>query len=316
MTSWHAAWLCIAKREIMKQFKTYLTIILLSIASQLSIAQIKGNGQSETRAFDMKDIKTIIFNVTVDAEIDLSLQDELFISVDENLFDHMIIKQKGNTLRIDQKKWIQPQSRIKVIFGAQGLQKLKNTAWGNIKLINVNQDSFEAQMNVGSLVMEGKVREVNISTNAGNVDLSKLKADKAMAKIEENGRIIVNADEIGFEGNSFGQLVYLGQPKLSGNASSDFNLTPITQYKDQALTPIEFVAVSLENNSSRRKHIRFRGPVQKPFGYGAPIGAKVVKQESLPVGTRIYQENSVGKDKLLLTITKENEGQTLKLFKD
>ncbi len=299
----------------MKHFKSYFTIALF-IISQLSLAQVRGNGQPETRAFDMKGIKTITFNVTVDAQIDLSLQDELFISVDANLFDHMIIKRKGNSLRIDQKKWIQPQSRIKIVFGAQGLQKLENTAWGNIKIINVDQESFTAQMNVGSLVMEGKVGEINVSTNAGKVDLSKLKADKAIAKIEENGRIILNADEIGFDGNSFGQLVYLGQPKLSGNINSDFNLTPIAEYKAQALDPIEFVAVSLENNSSRRKQIRFRGPIQKPFGYGAPIRAKVIKQESLPVGTRIYQENPLGEDKLLLTITKENAGQTLKLFKD
>lgn len=300
----------------MKQFKTYLTIILLVIASQLATAQVKGNGQSEMRAFDMKDIKTIIFNVTVDAEIDLSKKDDLFISVDKNLFKHLIIKKSGNTLRIDQKKWIQPQSRIKVTFGAQGLQKLKNTAWGNIKIINIDQDAFEAQMNVGSLLMEGKVNKINVSTNAGNVDLSKLKTGKATAKIEENGRIILNADEVAFEGNSFGQLVYLGQPKLSGNAGSDFNLTPIAKYKDPAFVTVDFVAVNLENNSAKRKHIRFRGPIEKPFGYGAPIGAKAVKQESLPVGTRIYQENAIGKDKLLLTITKENEGQTLKLFKD
>lgn len=300
----------------MKQFKIYLTIILLVITSQLSTAQVKGNGQFETRAFDMKDIKTIIFNVTVDAEIDLSAQDDLFIRVDENLFKHLLIEKNGNTLRIDQKKWIEPQSNIKVIFGAQGLQKLKNTAWGNIKILNVNQDAFEAQMNVGSLLMEGKVGEINVSTNAGNVDLSKLKADKAMAKIEENGRIILNSDEIDFEGNSFGQLVYLGQPKLSGNVSSDFNLTPMADYQSQTLVPVEFVAVSLENNSSKRKHIRFRGPIEKPFGYGAPISAKAVKQETLPIGTRIYQENSMGNDKLLLTITKENAGQILKLFKD
>ncbi|OEK02302.1 hypothetical protein BFP97_12585 [Roseivirga sp. 4D4] len=300
----------------MKNFKSYLTLLLLAITCQLSNAQIKGNGQFEMRAFDMKDIKTIVFNVTVDAEIDLSIQDELFVRVDGNLFDHMIIKKKGNTLRIDQKDWIQPQANIKVIFGAQGLQKLKNTAWGNIKLINVDQEAFEAQMNVGSLQMEGKVKNLTVSTNAGKVDLSKLQVEKADASIEANGRIILNANQIEYNGDGFGQLVYLGSPELKGKSSDqDFNITTYDNYQKQALVEVEYVEVKIKNNTGRKRNIRLLGPIESPFGYGAPIRAKAVKNETLPVGTRIYQENPIGKDKLLLTITKDNAGETLKLFK-
>lgn len=300
----------------MKNFKLYLSLLLLAFTCQYANAQIKGNGQFEMRAFDMKDIKTLVLNVTVDAEIDLSIQDELFVRVDENLFDHMIIKKKGNTLKIDQKDWIQPQANIKVIFGAQGLQKLKNTAWGNIKLINVDQEAFEAQMNVGSLQMEGKVQNLTVSTNAGKVDLRKLQVDKADASIEANGRIILNADQIAYSGDGFGQLVYLGSPELKGKSSTeDFNLTTFEDYQKQALVKVEYVEVKIKNNTSRKRNIRFLGPIESPFGYGAPIRAKAVKQETLPVGTRIYQENLMGKDKLLLTITKDNAGQTLELFK-
>ncbi len=301
----------------MKHIRKYLTIILLAITCQLSHAQVKGNGQFETRAFEMKDIKHIVINITVDAEIDLSMQGELFVGVDENLFDHMIIEQTGNTLNIDQKDWIQPRANIKVIFGAQGLQKLKNTAWGNIKLINVDQDSFEVQMNVGSLKMEGSVENLKVSANSGKVDLSQLQVNQASAALEGNGKIILNAESIEYNGNRFGQLVYLGSPDLQAKSSNgDLILTPFADYQNQELTEVEYVAVKIKNNTTRRRHIRFRGPVEKPFGYGAPIRAKAIKQESLPVGTRIYQENPLGEDKLLLTITKENAGQTLKLFKD
>jgi len=289
----------------------------MAFACQFANAQIKGNGQFEMRAFDMKDIKTIVFNVTVDAELDLSIKDELFVRVDENLFDHMIIKKKGSTLIINQKGWIQPQANIQVIFGAQGLQKLKNTAWGNIKLINVDQEAFEAQMNVGSLQMSGKVEQLTVSTNAGKVDLSKLQVGKADAAIEANGRIILNADQIAYGGDGFGQLVYLGTPELKGKSSGqDFNLTAYDDYQKQALVKVEYVDVKIKNNTSRKRNIRFLGPIESPFGYGAPIRAKAVKNETLPVGTRIYQENLIGKDKLLLTITKDNAGQTLKLFKE
>jgi len=307
----------LAKRQIMKQLKFYFAFILLALTSQFSNAQIKGNGQLETRAFDMTGIEQIVFNVTVNAEIDLSRSDELFVSVDENLFNHLIIEKRGNTLHVDQKDWIQSKKNINIVFGAQGLKKLTNTAWGNIKLINVDQDSFNAQMNVGSLQMEGKVETITVSTNAGKVDLSQLKAGKANATIEGNGRIVLNADKIDYAGHGFGQLIYLGMPKLQEkSANTDFSVVSQADYKHQASMPIEFVDVKLKNNTARRKNIRFRGPSEKPFGYGTPIGAKAVKHEKFPVGTRIYQTNSTGKDKLLLTITKENAGQTLQLFKN
>ncbi|OEK06587.1 GIN domain-containing protein [Roseivirga misakiensis] len=301
----------------MKIIKIYITALFIACIGQLAQAQVKGNGQTEMRAFDMKNIEKIVFNVTVDAEIDLSSSSELFVGVDNNLFDHMIIKQKGNTLHIDQKDWIEPTENIKVIFGAQGLKKLKNTAWGHIRLINVNQESFDAQMNVGTLQMIGKLKEVTVTTNSGKVDLNKLQAEKAKTTINGNGRIIVNADEINYKGESFGQLIYLGSPELNAKSTNaDFTVTEYEQFLNQEKTPVEFVEVKLKNNTLRRRHIKFQGPVEKPFGYGAPIGPKAVKKETLPVGTRIYQETTLGKDKLLITISKENEGQVLKLFKE
>ncbi|MFY0593450.1 GIN domain-containing protein [Roseivirga sp.] len=301
----------------MKNLKIYIAALLLIITNQFAIAQVKGNGQPEMRAFDMKNIEKIVFNVTVDAEIDMSVSDELFVSVDNNLFDHMVIKQKGNTLYIDQKDWISPSENIKVIFGAQGLKKLKNTAWGHIRLINVDQGAFDAQMNVGTLQMVGKLKEITVSTNSGKVDLSKLQADKAKATINGNGRITLNANEIDYKGESFGQLIYLGSPKLNAKSTNaDFNVTSYEQFQKQASVAVEFVDVKLKNNTLRRRNIKFQGPIEKPFGYGAPIGPKAVKNETLPVGTRIYQENALGKDKLLVTITKANAGKVVKLFKD
>ena len=49
--------------------------------------------------------------------------------------------------------------------------------------------------------------------------------------------------------------------------------------QDQA-EAIEFVQVKLKNNSGKRKQLRFRGPVEKPFGYGTPISANGTKKET------------------------------------
>lgn len=283
-----------------------------------TFGQVKGNGNREMRAFNFRGIEILDFHVTVNAEIDLSATNDLYIEVDENLFEHLTIKMAGNRLVIDQKEWVQPTKAIKLILSAEGVKKIKNTAWGNVLIKNMDRETFKAVMNVGTLTLEGTVEHLDAETGAGRIDASKLKTKTASTTIDENGQIVVNAETITYGGKGFGKLVYLGTPTLTAAASSELQLITFEEEltNRQNAKAISYIDVRIKNNSSKRKQIRFRGPVEKPFGYGAPIGAKAVKSETFPVGTRIYQVNPLGKDKLLLVIKAEDEGQTLKLYTD
>lgn len=304
----------------MKIFKQLTLTAFILLISASATAQIKGNGNLTQRIFEFRGIEVLDFHVTVEAEIDLSATDDLYIQVDENIFEHLTIKMKGNRLVIDQKQWVAPSEPIRLILSAKGLQKIKNTAWGNIRIKNMDQDEFKAIMNVGTLYLEGKVDNLDIETNAGKIDASRLEANTVNTTVKENGEVIANAgSKLTYGGQGFGKVVYLGTPELKAvNASAELRLLTYDNELElrASAKAIAYIEVKIKNNTAKRKQIRFRGPSESPFGYGAPIGARVVKSETFPVGTRIYQVNPLGKDKLLLIIKAENEGQTLKLYTD
>lgn len=307
--------------EKMKNSKQLILCLLILFSSTTAFGQIKGDGNRQMRAFEFRGIEIIDLHVTVNAEIDLSATEDLQIEVDGNIFEHLTIKMTGNRLVIDQKEWVQPSETIRLVLSAQGLKKIKNTAWGNILIRNMDQTQFKAVMNVGTLALEGDVDHLEVQTNAGRIDASKLTAKTVAATVNENGQIVANASsKITYGGKGYGKLVYLGTPELKAAGSASSELQVVSYEKEleirESAKSVAYIDVKIKNNSSKRRQIRFRGPVEKPFGYGAPIGAKSVKSETFPVGTRIYQINPLGKDKLLLIIKAENEGQTLKLYAD
>jgi len=299
--------------------KTVKVIFILSIAvlSHLSMAQVNGNGQLEARTFNFENITHLQLHIVVKAKLDLSLNDEFFIRTDSNIFDYIELKQKGGKLKIDQKEWIEPTS-IEITAGLKGLQKLTNTAWGEINIINMEQPSFEANMNVGYLKVQGSSKSFKAEVGAGTIDTRDLITQVLEAQINQNGRIISdNAQRIELSGNGYGQFVYDGQDVLTWkDESSELTVSTLEEFYEQEANKeaVAYIDVKLKNNSGKRINIVFQGPIDAPFGYGIPIRARGSKKERLPVGTRIYKESFLGKGKLLLTITAENQGKTVSLF--
>ncbi len=305
----------------MKSIKSYILTALFVFISSSAFGQINGNGNIQQRAFDFSGIEILDFQVTVHGIVDLSYDNDLYVSVDENLFEHLTIKQSGNKLIIDQNGWVEPTKPISIKLGATQLKRIKNTAWGKLIIKGMDQEYFRADMNVGDLILEGKVDRLDIKTGAGRVDAQNLEARQVSARIDENGRIIVNATQkVELGGKGFGRLVTVGDPVVENNASRGSELEIMTLSEDRILLEnakkLQYVEVKLKNNSSKRRQLRFRGPVEKPFGYGAPINAKGTKKETFPVGTRVYEESTLGKDKLLLIIKEGDEGQVLKLYEE
>ena len=294
-----------------------IAVAVFSIVNIAAFSQINGNGNLETRAFNFEGIEVVNFHVTVEAKLDLSLNDEFFVRTDENIFEHLKVKQKGNTLVIDQIEWIEPTT-IQITAGLKGLQKLKSTAWGEIEVRNLEQKSFNAHMQVGHLKIEGTLVNLNAKVGAGSIDARKVETKIVNARIDQNGRILTdNAQQINLSGKGYGQFVYDRTDVLNwSDQSEELTVSTLDEFLAQEAnkTATQYINVRLKNNSGKKVDIFFRGPIDAPFGYGIPVRARVSKKERLPVGTRIYQETLIGKDKLLLIITEDNKNQTLNLF--
>lgn len=302
----------------MKTIKV-IAIAILSVVGLATHGQVKGNGNLETKAFNFEGIENINFHVTVNAKIDLSLNDEFFVRTDENIFEHLRVKQKGNTLVLDQIKWIEPTT-LQITAGLKGLQKLTSSAWGKIQINNIEQEQFEANMQVGHLKLEGTLISLTATVGAGSIDAQKVQTRNVKARIEQNGRIITDyAERIDLSGNGYGQFVYDRSDVLNWSDNSNgliISTLDVFYVQEANKDAVAYIDVKLKNNSKKKIDIFFRGPIEAPFGYGVPLRARVAKKERLPIGTRIYQETLLGKDKLLITITKQNEGKTLNLFSE
>ena len=314
--NWHKHWLSLAKLKTMKRIKV-IAIAVLSIIGIATHGQVRGNGSLESKAFNFEGIESIVFHITVKAELDLSLNDEFVVYTDGNIFEHLKVKQKGNTLVMDQNKWIEPTT-MQVKAGLKGLQKLTSSAWGNISIKNMEQESFSANMGVGRLNMQGTLISLIAKVGAGTIDARDTQMRRVDARIDQNGRILTdNAERIKLSGNGYGQFVYDRADVLNwSDDSSNLTLSTLTEFREREANKgtVTYIDVKLKNNSGKKIDIFFRGPIDAPLGYGIPIRARVSKKERLPLGTRIYQETLIGRGKLLYTITKENKDETILLF--
>lgn len=300
----------------MKTIKV-IAIAILSVVSFTSKGQVNGNGKLEVKAFNFEGVENIVFHVTVKAELDLSLNDEFFVRTDENIFEHLKVKQRGNTLVIDQMEWIEPTA-LQITAGLKGLQKLTSSAWGDVIIKNLAQESFSAHMQVGHLKMEGTLVNLNAKVGAGSIDARKVQMRKVNARIEQNGRIITdNAEVINLSGDGYGQFVY-DRSDVSNWTDNSSEIVSSTleefAYQEANKADVVYIDFKLKNNSGRKVDIFFRGPIDAPFGYGIPLRAKVVKSERLPVGTRIYQKTLIGKNKLLATVSSTDKNSVINLF--
>ncbi len=84
----------------------------------------------------------------------------------------------------------------------------------------------------------------------------------------------------------------------------------------QAYATTKYINLKIKNNSWSRKHFVVVGtkPNGRNFSYGFPMMPGAVKKERWTVGTKVYKENSLGMRNLLVTLTEEDEGQTVELF--
>lgn len=83
-----------------------------------------------------------------------------------------------------------------------------------------------------------------------------------------------------------------------------------------AFAKAKYIDIKIKNNSLNRNHFEVRGPKQDGsyFGYGFPMMPGASKKERWTVGTTVYRVNRVGLRKLLVTLTTEDAGKTVKLF--
>lgn len=292
-----------------------LALIGSIVSFSAANAQIKGSGEVITQKIEVDSFTEIKNGLSSDYIITIGGKPKVTLTVDRNLIEHIQVEVNNGELYINQREWISSSKQIKVEITVPALNKFTNSAHGLYTITDIDNEILEVEAPVGDVFLSGKTKELIIDTKVGKIDASKLITNNAKLSVKSFGTIKVHAiDEIEANVSGNGKIVYSEEPeKLKSKTerggkiiSAEENAAPAKE--------VVYINVKLKNNSSSRINVAFEGPENARFGYGAPFSLYQTRKERFPVGTKVYLERSLLKNKLLIEIKEEHAGKTLKLF--
>ena len=292
--------------------------LLLCLVTAISMAQIKGNKTIETRTFNIENVNNIKINFYADVTIDVSLEEGLTITTDENLFDYIQRNVVDNTLYLGQKEWISSSKKTKIIIGAPNLKRVETGTHDITKIINVNSETLNIISPIGKVFIEGKTKQLNLGVELATVDASMLIADNVYVNIWGWGTATLNVlNQVDGTVSKNGTLKYASTPtsNIVKTQKSKHDLEEVTSV-NQTNKEVRYINFKIKNNSINRNNFYVVGskPDGSKFSYGFPMMPLSKRQETWTTGTKIYKVNHIGLRKLLVTITEDNEDQIVKLF--
>ncbi|MBC8756323.1 DUF2807 domain-containing protein [Kordia sp. YSTF-M3] len=295
----------------------HITVLLLLIGFS-GMAQVKGNKKISTRTFPIESVQKIKINFYAQVTIDQSAPEGMTITTDENLFDLIDTEVVGNTLHLDQKEWIQPSQKAIITIGAPNLRHVETGTHDVTKVINVDNDYLQLTSPVGTIILEGKTKELRIGVELAKVDASKLVAENAFVNIWSWGNAKVNViNTLHAEVSNSGKLIYVNSPKtINKKTKKDGQILSLAEKNTVKNPDAEWIRFKIKNNNFNRNQFFVIGPKKdgSKFSYGFPMMPNALRKENWTVGTKIYKVNSLGLRKLLVTITKEDADTTVELF--
>lgn len=292
--------------------------VLLLLMSFSGEAQIKGNKDIETRTFPINNIEKISINLYAKITIDQSLTEGLTITTDSNLFDFIDKEMNDGALSLDQKKWISASQDIIIKIGAPNLKVVESGTHDTTRIININNDKLRVNAPIGNIIIEGKTKELRLGAELSTIDASKIEAEDAYVNLWSYGKVTVNVSNLLWaEISNDGKLFYTSKPeKLEVKTKNGGRIYNTEDNNIVNNTDAQFIKFKIKNNSSNRNQFYVVGP--KPdgskFSYGFPMMPYSKRKENWSVGSKVYKVNRLGFKKLLISIVKENEGETINLF--
>ena len=289
-------------------------IFLLKLSTILIYGQVIGNGNRITKSKDLPEIDKIIININGEINIFSGLEENsIDITYDENIVDLVGTGIIGNSLVIDQLKWIEGKQDVIANIYVKDIDSIENDSWSKVTVNNLNQNRLNILSDIGAMTLFGQVNELNINSRDGNIDAAKLQSKIANVIIENDAIVKVFATELlNITNNKNGQLILNGKPKkITGMEGQKANDSIVTL--DRINT--RFIDIKLKTKGLKKLSCYVSGPKPngKYFSYGLNLYPLVTKDEKWSIGTKLYKVGAFGKKQLIYTVKEKDEGQTIRL---
>ncbi len=286
-------------------FSFLLLITLNNCVAQRKPLLPNGKSQNLDRAlkpFENLELLWLDGKIEVEFGADTST---LEIVSDENILQLIRVENTAGTLKIkvegneQNRRWLEDdKTTVKIRATGQPLQIIcKSNADVTLRGIEAEKLNLEKDMN-GDVKISGKVGLLVLrKDDNGSIYASELAVRQADVSIDGNGDVQLNTQQ------------FLRREAFGNGGISNANDAPTA-----VSPPVRRVSVTFYNNRARKSLFFVTGANEagKTFSYGLELGAFAKQTESLPVGTRVYEESKSGK--LLVTLETSDDARMLKLF--
>jgi len=193
-------------------------VLLVGNAAAFSFngSGIKGSGDMETRSFDLNDFSEIIVGGAFEVDVTFGDQQEIRVTIDDNLWDNLELEVKGDRLIIDWDEDCRPDSDCRLRLTVTSLEAMTIHGAADVDITDFEGDTFRFDLSgAADLEMSGKVDDLEIQVSgAGDIDTRDLQAQHVKVRISGAGNANITATEsIDAKVSGVGNIKYWGDPK-------------------------------------------------------------------------------------------------------
>ena len=176
---------------------------------------IKGSGDLETRVVEVDDFTKVDLRGAFDVDIVIGRNQELKITIDDNLWDILVAEVSGSTLELGWDENCRPDGDCRIEIVVPRLSAFQLSGAGDVDISDFEGSEFEFNLSgAGDVDMSGHVDELQIRlSGAGSINTRELEAKKVDVKVSGAGNATVFASEsIRGRVSGVGNLTYYGDP--------------------------------------------------------------------------------------------------------
>jgi len=185
--------------------------------------RLEGSGKLETRSFDLRGWDSLQLDGSMDIEVKVGGGHAADVTLDDNLFDNLVLEVRGGTLVVDWRRECDADGDARLALTVPALVGVEINGAGDVDVAGLAGGDFELLIRgAGDIDLGGRVDGLDIRVDgAGDVDAAGLTAKHVDAVISGAGDVDVTATD-SFDGSirGVGDICYRGDPaKVSTKVS-------------------------------------------------------------------------------------------------
>jgi len=281
--------------------KTAVAVILVMVSLNVTAQNkpLKGSGVLLSQTFNYDNFEKInIRDLHGKIKVELGKPFSVSVTIDDNLNSLLRVSNNNEELKMElegnenNRMYIEA-TNINIKISMPALTVLKHFANSDISVVGISGRSIQIKGGGnGEIILQGNVEEMDIE-KSGNGDLKagELLANKVRVQKSGNGDVLINSpNAFVANGSGNGDVVNHNEGRPAPGSGIDGNGE--IRYKNQPTAPAmpdsKRVQVRINNKTGHWMELVVKYPGKG--SYGIDLKAYGSVKETVPVGTRFYQE--------------------------